>query len=77
MHYTQDPYMGSRLPSLNSIKNCPCTCYGWCPNRYEFPICIVVALCFPEALLSLDILYLWVQAAVASMKYLIVYFALF
>jgi len=43
---------------------------GECPDRYRFPIC-TVALCFPEALLSLSILYLRIQPVAASVKYLI------
>ena len=41
-----------------------------CPDRYEFPI-YTITLCFPEALLSLGRLYLWIQPLAASMKYLI------
>ena len=41
---------------------------GESPTRYEFPIC-TIALCFPEALLSLKVLYLWIQPVAASIKY--------
>ena len=43
---------------------------GGCPDRYKFPMC-TVAFCFPEALLSLGILYLRIQPITAPMKYFI------
>ena len=39
------------------------------PDHYELPV-RTVALCFPEALLSLSTLYLKIQPLAASMKYL-------
>ena len=38
---------------------------GECPDRYQFPICIVV-LYYPETLLSPSILYLRIQPVAAS-----------
>jgi hypothetical protein len=67
--------------SKNSNRLCQTHCHlrlsgtvlatdGECPDRYESPIC-AVALCFPEALLSLSILYLRIHPVTASMSYLI------